>query len=59
MGKKYTALALEKGMRDVGFDAGFRATGQTGVFISGRGAAIDAVCGGFHFRSCRMDLASG
>jgi uncharacterized NAD-dependent epimerase/dehydratase family protein len=46
-GKKYTALALEKGMRERGFDADFRATGQTGVFISGRGAAIDAVVADF------------
>ncbi|MCK0196481.1 DUF1611 domain-containing protein [Ancylobacter sp. 6x-1] len=43
VGKKYTALTLEKAMRARGMDADFRATGQTGVFISGRGAAIDAV----------------
>ena len=43
IGKKYTALALEREMRARGFDADFRATGQTGVFISGRGVAIDAV----------------
>ena len=47
VGKKYTALALEKEMRDRGFDADFRATGQTGVFISGRGVAIDAVVADF------------
>jgi uncharacterized NAD-dependent epimerase/dehydratase family protein len=47
VGKKYTALALEKGMRERGFDADFRATGQTGVFISGRGVAIDAVVADF------------
>ena len=35
VGKKYTALVLERGMRERGFDADFRATGQTGVFISG------------------------
>jgi uncharacterized NAD-dependent epimerase/dehydratase family protein len=46
-GKKYTALALEKEMRVRGFDADFRATGQTGVFISGRGVAIDAVVADF------------
>ncbi|ACL59344.1 N-acetyltransferase DgcN [Methylobacterium nodulans] len=47
VGKKYTVLALEKGMRARGFDADFRATGQTGVFISGRGVAIDAVVADF------------
>ncbi|MBB5755051.1 N-acetyltransferase DgcN [Prosthecomicrobium pneumaticum] len=47
IGKKYTALALERAMREAGFDADFRATGQTGVFISGRGVAIDAVVADF------------
>jgi uncharacterized NAD-dependent epimerase/dehydratase family protein len=47
VGKKYTALALEREMRARGFDADFRATGQTGVFISGRGVAIDAVVADF------------
>lgn len=47
VGKKYTALALERGMREAGFDADFKATGQTGVFISGRGVAIDAVVADF------------
>ncbi|MFN3482519.1 MAG: DUF1611 domain-containing protein, partial [Rhabdaerophilum calidifontis] len=42
-----TALALEKAMRARGLDADFRATGQTGVFISGRGVAIDAVVADF------------
>ena len=47
IGKKYTALALEREMRARGFDADFKATGQTGVFISGRGVAIDAVVADF------------
>ena len=47
VGKKYTALALEREMRARGFDADFRASGQTGVFISGRGVAIDAVIADF------------
>lgn len=46
-GKKYTALALEREMRARGWDADFRATGQTGVFISGRGVSIDAVVADF------------
>jgi uncharacterized NAD-dependent epimerase/dehydratase family protein len=47
VGKKYTVLALEKAMRAAGFDADFVATGQTGVFISVRGVAIDAVVADF------------
>ncbi len=47
VGKKYTALALEKEMRARGLSADFQATGQTGVFISGRGVAIDAVVADF------------
>jgi len=47
VGKKYTALAIERGMRAYGFTADFCATGQTGVFISGRGASIDAVVADF------------
>jgi uncharacterized NAD-dependent epimerase/dehydratase family protein len=47
VGKKYTVLALEKEMRARGIKADFCATGQTGVFISGRGVAIDAVVADF------------
>jgi len=47
VGKKYTALALERGMRERGLDADFRATGQTGIFISGRGVSVDAVVADF------------
>ena len=47
VGKKYTALALEAGMREAGMAAEFCATGQTGVFISGRGVAIAAVVADF------------
>jgi uncharacterized NAD-dependent epimerase/dehydratase family protein len=47
VGKKYAALALEKAMREKGLKADFRATGQTGIFISGRGVAIDAVVADF------------
>ena len=43
VGKKYTALALEREMiaRDV--DVKFRASGQTGILIAGSGIAIDTV----------------
>ena len=47
VGKKYTALALEREMRARGMKADFRATGQTGVLISERGVAIDAVVADF------------
>ncbi len=43
IGKKYTALSIEREMKRRGIDADFRATGQTGVMISGGGIAIDAV----------------
>lgn len=47
VGKKYTALALERAMREAGFDATFRATGQTGILIAGDGVPIDAVVSDF------------
>jgi uncharacterized NAD-dependent epimerase/dehydratase family protein len=47
LGKKYTALAIAKAMQARGYAAEFRATGQTGILISGRGIAIDAVIADF------------
>jgi uncharacterized NAD-dependent epimerase/dehydratase family protein len=47
VGKKYTALAIEKEMRARGLKADYRATGQTGVFIAGGGFSIDAVISDF------------
>ena len=47
VGKKYTALAIEREMLKRGMKADFRATGQTGVMISERGIAIDAVISDF------------
>ena len=47
VGKKYAALALEREMTARGYKAEFRATGQTGILISGRGVAIDAVVADF------------
>jgi len=47
VGKKYTALAIEKEMRARGLNADYRATGQTGVFIAGGGFSIDAVISDF------------
>lgn len=47
VGKMYTSLALEKEMRSRNIGADFVATGQCGIFVSGRGIAIDAVISDF------------
>ncbi len=47
VGKKYTALAIDRELHRRGIASDFRATGQTGVLISGRGVAIDAVVADF------------
>lgn len=46
-GKKYTALALDKELRARGRQSDFRASGQTGIMIAGRGLPIDAVVSDF------------
>lgn len=46
-GKKYTALALDRELRRRGVASDFRATGQTGIMIAGRGMPIDAVVADF------------
>lgn len=47
LGKKYTALAIARGLRGRGVDAEFRATGQTGIMIAGSGIPLDAVVADF------------
>lgn len=47
LGKKYTALALTRALHERGIAADFRATGQTGIMISGAGIPIDAVVSDF------------
>jgi uncharacterized NAD-dependent epimerase/dehydratase family protein len=47
VGKMYTALAMEKVMRARGMKATFRATGQTGILITGEGVPLDAVVADF------------
>jgi uncharacterized NAD-dependent epimerase/dehydratase family protein len=47
LGKKYTALAIARGLQARGVDARFRASGQTGIMIAGGGIAIDAVVADF------------
>ncbi|WP_038913530.1 N-acetyltransferase DgcN [Dickeya zeae] len=46
-GKMYTALAIEQALLARGAHATFRATGQTGILISGAGVSIDAVVSDF------------
>ena len=46
-GKKYTALALDQELRRRGIASDFRATGQTGIMIAGRGIPLDAVIADF------------
>lgn len=54
LGKKYSALALARAFRDRGVEADFRATGQTGILISGRGIPMDAVVSDFEAGAAEM-----
>jgi uncharacterized NAD-dependent epimerase/dehydratase family protein len=47
LGKKYTALALAREFATRGMEVDFRATGQTGIMISGSGIPMDAVVSDF------------
>ncbi len=47
VGKMYTALALDKSMQAKGMKSSFRATGQTGILITGDGVPLDAVVADF------------
>ena len=47
VGKMYTALALDDAMRRKGMKSTFRATGQTGILITGHGVPLDAVIADF------------
>ena len=47
VGKKYTALAIERAMQSNQIDASFKATGQTGILIAESGIAIDAIVSDF------------
>lgn len=47
VGKMYTSLAIDKEMAQRGFNVDFRATGQTGILISGAGVSADAVVADF------------
>ena len=47
VGKMYTAIAMEREMHSRGLKATFRATGQTGILITGGGVPLDAVIADF------------
>lgn len=47
VGKMYTAMAMEREMLQRGLKATFRATGQTGILITGDGVPLDAVIADF------------
>ena len=47
LGKMVTTLELQQGLQRRGLDAGFAATGQTGIMVSGSGIPIDCVVADF------------
>ncbi|MEM9707824.1 MAG: N-acetyltransferase DgcN [Pseudomonadota bacterium] len=47
VGKMYTALALDRSMRAKDMKSTFRATGQTGILVTGQGVPLDAVVADF------------
>lgn len=47
VGKMYTAMALDDAMKAKGLKSTFRATGQTGILITGSGVPLDAVIADF------------
>ncbi len=47
VGKMYTALAMDREMKRRGLKSTFRATGQTGILITGSGVPLDAVVADF------------
>jgi uncharacterized NAD-dependent epimerase/dehydratase family protein len=47
LGKKYTALSIAAQLRGRGVEADFRASGQTGIMITGGGIAIDSIVSDF------------
>ena len=47
VGKMYTALCMDREMKARGLKSSFRATGQTGILITGEGVPLDAVVADF------------
>jgi uncharacterized NAD-dependent epimerase/dehydratase family protein len=54
LGKKYSALAIARAFTERGVSAHFRATGQTGIMISGAGIPMDAVIADFAAGAAEM-----
>jgi uncharacterized NAD-dependent epimerase/dehydratase family protein len=54
LGKKYSALALARAFTQRGVETDFRATGQTGILISGGGIPMDAVVADFEAGAAEM-----
>ena len=52
VGKKYTALAVCKALAKQGVDVTFRATGQTGIMISGTGIPVHENVSNYVLRVC-------
>jgi uncharacterized NAD-dependent epimerase/dehydratase family protein len=47
VGKMYTSLAVDAEMKKRGLKSSFRATGQTGILVTGNGVPLDAVIADF------------
>lgn len=47
VGKMYTSLAVDAEMKARGLKSSFRATGQTGILVTGNGVPLDAVIADF------------
>jgi uncharacterized NAD-dependent epimerase/dehydratase family protein len=54
LGKKYSALAIARKFGHRGLSTDFRATGQTGIMIAGRGIPMDAVVADFAAGAAEM-----
>src|SRR6202007_1956790 len=54
LGKKYSALCIARAFAERGLPVDFRATGQTGIMISGAGIPMDAVVSDFEAGAAEM-----
>lgn len=54
VGKMVTTLEVQKHLLEMGHDAGFAASGQTGIMISGHGIPIDCIVSDFLLGACEQ-----